>query len=134
MKSALLALIAASAMSASAMASSINVTSETLPFSRWEDQMANIVYSGERAMDDYLGRTLECRLVRLELNVIRKHGLFKKGLYNVALSAECNKTFKDFQMEIIPGYSGGEPFGYNLSFIQNGRKVEKKIQLESSDD
>ena len=134
MKTALLTLLAASALSTSAMASSINDTSATIPFSRWEDQMAGMVADGERAIDEYIGRELECRLVRLDLNVIRKHGVFKKGLYNVNLTAECNKTFRDFRMEVVAGLSSGVPFGYKLSFVQGGRRVTKEVSIQGWDD
>lgn len=129
----LLSLFAVLSMSASAMATDIDFTTENHLYERYSDQVSGILYEDQRLLDNYLGNELECRLVRIDFNNIREPKLFKKGEYNFTLTAKCNKTFSDFDMEVTYG-DLGEPWGLKVSYVLNGHKVEKTIHYQGSDD
>ena len=122
------------AFSASAMAGIIEYTTDTHQYSRWPDQMNSIVAAHEGALNQYLGDSLKCRSVKLQFNNLRSPTLFKKGLYNLSLSAKCNKSFQDFNLSVSYGYSLGEPIALKLSYQINGRPIEQIIELNERDD
>lgn len=131
MKISLLSFLSVFAMATSAMASPIDHSTETHSFDRWPDQMESIVADHEGALNQYLGKTLECRRVKLQFNNLRSPTLFKTGKYNLTLTAECNKSFRDFNMDVTYGYSLGEPIALHLSYNLSGRLV--KITFQGND-
>lgn len=113
-------------LATSAMGSSIDYTTENHWYRRFPDQMESIVAAQERALNQYLGTTLECRLVQFSFNNFESPGVFKKGDYNLNLTATCNKSFKDFSLEVdYYGYSSGEPIILKMSYIYKGELVEE---------
>jgi hypothetical protein len=134
MKNALVCLLSLVAPLASASAETkIDYTTETFKYSRFPEQMAGIVHQHEEMLDEYLGTELECRLVRFEMNNLSSPGLFKKGEYSLTLTATCNKKFKDFAIQVETGDSLGEPYWLTLTYVQGGRQVEHKLEVEPAD-
>ena len=88
MKRILLALTAFSALASTAMADTINYTTDSHWFTRYPDQMAGIVANEERALNQYTGESLECRLVQLQFNNLQTPKIFRTGPYTFQLPAQ----------------------------------------------
>lgn len=111
------------------LATSINFTTETHWFNRFPDQMEDIVADGEYVLDQYLGETLECRLVQLQFNNLQEPGIFRKGQYNLTLRAKCNKSFENFKLGIVYGVSLGEPIKLNIGYKIDGHQVNQILEI-----
>jgi len=121
-------------VTSNAMGATIDYTTENHLYKRYPDQMEIIVRNHQSALNDYLGRNLECRLVKLKFNNFQSPTLLKKGEYNLSLKAECNKSFKNLKVDVDYGYSLGEPLALIISFTSEGKSFEKIIGKIGEDD
>ena len=104
---------------------SINTTSVPHEYSMYTDMIVDIVEEHERNLSDLLGNGLECRLVNLKPNILKKPGIFRKGMYSLTLSAKCNKSFTDLKLKVTYGEDYGNPWGLTVSYKTPDRQRHK---------
>lgn len=111
----------------------INITTEPHQYSMYTDLMKGIAEEHQDNLSDKLGNDLECRLVKVKMNVIKEPGVFKKGLYTLTLSAICNKAFSNLALKVTYGEDYGNPWGMTVSYTSAGRKYSIYSEQTSRD-
>lgn len=95
--------------------SKINITSPKQEYSMYTQLMVAYAEDHQANLSELLGTALECRLVKVKTNFYEEPGLFSKGIYNLSVTAVCNKSFSDMKIKL--GYGDyGNPWSITISY------------------
>lgn len=112
----------------SAWANSINVKTPDRNFHSYTSILSSDINDSEKLLRVYMEDTMNCNRVRLNLNILREDGLFKRGIFNLTLNADCGSNVTNVQLDVEMTC---EPT-LILQFLQNGQPMTKKFYLNDS--
>ncbi len=114
--------------------SNINITSPKHEYSMYPYLLVDYGNDHQDNLSEFLGKELECRLVKVKTNIYSEPGIFRKGLYNLTVTAICNKSFSDMKIKL--GYGDyGNPWSLTLSYTTaDGQSRKFRSEATSRDD
>ena len=116
----------------SSNATPIEVSTEDHYYARGYNMLA-LTDIFEESVNNYLEKELDCRDVQLTFNNHKSANFWSDGSYNLTLTAQCNKSFLDFNMEVVYNSVVGIPEVVKFIYIMKGRLVQKSIEVYYSD-
>lgn len=129
MKNTLIALTI-SLFTLSAFATDINVGIKNVEYRQYTEILQGQAKWAEDVMDEYSEEALGCSRVRMNLTLLKEPGIFRKGAYDLTLTAKCTETFSDFNFKFYHGYDE-DYTTLDISYVKDGKKVKKSFETRA---
>lgn len=115
-------------------ATTIKTSSESSNFTTFESILSADVEASEKLLRYYMEDTMNCSKVRMNLNILKKSGVFSKGIFSIDLTAECDNSITDVRVDFDTTCSrntNGEA-ALLLDYRKNGQQIGKTFIVQNS--
>ena len=117
-------------LSSQVFATDIKTPTETREFKQYAEILQGQVSWAQDVLDEYIEESLGCSKVRFNLDITQTPGLFRKGSFNLNLTAKCTETFSDFKYKFYDGYDE-DYTTLSISYVKAGKVTKKKFETRA---
>jgi hypothetical protein len=113
-----------------AHATNINVGFKNIEYGQYTEILQGQVSWAQESFDTYAEEALGCSRVRMNLNIIKEPGIFRKGAYDVSLTANCTEIFSNFNFKFYHGYDE-DYTTLDVSYVKDGKTVKQGFKTRA---